>query len=153
MDLSNRNSNAFNHARQIADRHAAKIDVIHVIPMWKYFNESLQHLSIPLDSEEGVYPHLQEQASGKLKELMDRYLTSETKGKAVLRISHNPSRVSAQYAEMDKYDLIVMGRRKYSADLLSGNITEKVLHHSSIPVLHTDASDSETDVIKDAVPA
>lgn len=153
MDLSGRNLNAYKHAQEIASRHAAKIDVIHIIPMWRYFSESLEQLNMPLDMEDDLYPNSQEWASAKINKLMDRYLDPESKGKAVVRISHNPSRVITEYAEEGNYDLIVMDSGRHTADLLGGSITKKVIHHSHIPVLHTDASDSETDVAKDAVPA
>lgn len=140
-DFSDNASNAYRHAQQIASRYRAKIDFIHIIPTLRYFSESLEQLGMPLDMENDVYPHAQERASGKIKELMDSHLQPENKGDGIVRIGQKPSRAIADQAEQGTYDLVVMAvKGKHESDLLRGSITEKVIRYSKVPVLHTDKS-------------
>lgn len=143
-DFSDNASNAYSHAQQIAGRYGAKIDFIHIIPTLQYFSESMEQLGMPLDMQQDVYPHAQERASEKIKELMDTHLQPENKGDGIVRIGQKPSKAIADQAEQGKYDLVVMAAKgKHESDLLRGSITEKVIRYSKVPVLHTDQSSIE----------
>lgn len=135
-DFSENASNAFSHAQRIASFYGAKIDSIHVIPTLHYFSESMQQLGMPLDMEQDLYPHAQEQATAKIKECMKKYLQPDTKGEGIVRIETKPSKAIAEYAEEQEYDLIVMAAKgQHESDMLRGSITEKIIRHSKVPVL------------------
>lgn len=143
-DFSENASKAYNHAQQIASRHGATIDFIHVIPTLQYFGESLAQLDLPLNMKKDAYPHAQERASDNIKKLMNDYLLQENRGEAIVNIAPTPSKVIAEHAEQGNYDLIVIaGKRQRGSGLIGGNITEKLIRYSDVPVLYTNKSTSD----------
>ena len=138
-DFSKNASKAYSHAQQIASRHGAKIDFIHIIPTLQYFSESMQQLGMPLDMEKDIYPHAKEQASGKINSLMESYVQPENMGRGIVQIRTKPSKAITNHAEKDDYDLIVMAAKgRHESDLLRGSITEKIIRYSKTPVLTTE---------------
>lgn len=140
-DFSENASNAYSHAQQIASRYGAKVDFIHIIPTLRYFSESMEHLGMPLNMQNDVYPHAQERASKKIKELMNSTLESDNRGVDIVQIAPKPSKAIADHAEQGRYDLVVMAAKGgHDSYLLRGSITEKVIRYSKVPVLHTEKS-------------
>lgn len=143
-DFSENASIAYQPARQIASRYGAKIDFIHIIPTFHYFNESMTDLGVPLSMEKDVYPRIQEQASGRMNELMDDYIEPEYRGEGVVVIAPKTPRAISDYAWKGGYDMIVMAvNGRHESEFLRGSITEKVIRYSITPVLTTDSSDLE----------
>ncbi|MDR8390033.1 universal stress protein [Aliifodinibius sp. S!AR15-10] len=135
-DFSENASYAYSQAQRIANHYGAKIDFIHIIPTLHYFSESLQQLGMPLDMEKDQYPRAQVRATEKISECMGKYLHPGTKGRGIVRIEPRPSKAIVEFAEEEKYDLIVMAAKgQHESDLLRGSITEKIIRHSRVPVL------------------
>lgn len=131
---------AYTHAQEVARRYGATVDFIHVIPTIKYFAESFSKLGVPLDMDTDLYPHAQEEAQHRLGRVMGDYIHERNRGEAVVRIDRNPSEAIVDYAKAENYDLILMASRgKHESELLRGNVAEKVIRHSPVPVFTVDS--------------
>jgi len=139
-DFSDNAELAYTHAQEIAHRFGAKVDVIHIIPTLKYFNESMDQLEAPLDNvDKELYPTAQKEVEHRLQTAMDDYLADESKGEPIVRIDRKPWEVVAELAQDDGYDLIVMpSKGRHQSKLLRGSTTEKVIRHSQVPVFTVD---------------
>lgn len=144
-DFSENAATAYNAAHQLASRFGATVDFIHIIQTLHYFNKSIAKLSVPLQTNEDMYPQLKKQASHKLKKLMNDYLKPENKGKDIVQIAPGPSRAIAKCAEQGDYDLVLMATLgQHASNFLIGSVTEKVIRYSTIPVLATGESNIDT---------
>lgn len=141
-DFSDRAPLAYRHAQEIAQRFGAKVDFIHVIPTFKYFQESMADLEAPLNIvDEELYPKAQEEAKHRLQKAMDDYLTDENKGEAIVNINRKPSQSIADTAKEKGYDLIVMSSKgEHETNLIRGSITGKVIRQSEVPVFTLDTA-------------
>lgn len=127
------------HAQEIAKKFDATVDFIHVVPTLKYFGQSLAKLDMPLDMDDDLDPKLQEQAEHQIKTAMDDYIHEDHRGSGIVKIGRKPSRIIADYAEKNGYDLIVMGSKgHHGSDMLRGSIAEKVIRLSTVPVFSVD---------------
>lgn len=140
-DFSDNAPFAYRHAQEIANRFGAKIDLIHVIPTLKYFNESIAKLEAPLNiMDEELYPSAQKEAQKRLQRAMDENLTDESEGEAIVHIDRKPSTTIVEVAKTEGYDLIVMpSKGRHNSNLLRGSTTSKVIRHSEVPVFTVDA--------------
>ena len=144
-DFSENAATAYNMAHQIAARFDAKVDFIHVIQTLHYFNKSIAKLSVPLKTDEDLYPQLQKQASHKIKKLMGDYLKAENKGEGIVQIASRPSRAIARHAERNGYDLVLMATLgQHESNFLIGSVAEKVIRYSRVPVLSTGTSNLDS---------
>lgn len=135
-DLSEASVTAYTHAQEIAQKYGATVDFLHVIPVMKYFSESIDGLGMPLDMEEYVYPHVKDGAEHQLKSMMNNYIRDINKGKATAIVQRKPSKAIVTYAEKYNCDLIVMASRGgHGSELFRGSVTEQVIRYSSVPVL------------------
>jgi nucleotide-binding universal stress UspA family protein len=140
-DFSENAATAYNLAHKIAMRFKAKVDFIHVVQTMDYYHKSIAKLSVPLKTDEDLYPQLKQQASHKVKKLMDDYLKPENKGDAIVQIAPRPSKAIAGHAERGNYDLILMASLgEHDSNFLIGSVAEKVILYSTIPVLSTGKS-------------
>lgn len=139
-DFSNNAQQAYRHAQEIAHRFGAKIDFIHVIPMLKYFDESMDSLESPINIvDEDQYPTAQKEAQHLLKRAMDDYIAEENKGKVIVNIDRKQAANISDTAKSGGYDLIVMASKgSHESNLLRGSTTEKVIRHSEVPVFTVD---------------
>ena len=141
-DFSPFASDAYTPARELAEKYGALVDYIHVIPTLHYFHESMDTLNIPLSLEKNVYPQVQKEAAGKLRELMEQHLKASNRGDAIVTIARKPSLEIANRAQKGGYDLIIMAAQgKHETSFLRGSTTEKVIRHSEVPVLSTQDPD------------
>lgn len=135
-DFSERASTAYSYAELIAKISGARIDTIHVVPMMKYFHESMKNIGAPMDMERELYPHVIEETQNQLEELMREQFDEDTRGKYEVRVDRKPSEAIVEQALNKKYDLVVMGTQgHHRSEILRGSITEKVIRHSEVPVL------------------
>jgi len=144
-DFSENAATAYNVAHKIATRFKAKIDFIHVVQTMDYYHKSIAKLSVPLKTDEDLYPQLKQQASHKVKKLMDYYLKPANKGDDIVHIASNPSQAIAKHAEQGEYDLVVMATLgEHESNFLIGSVAQKVIRYSTIPVLSTGISNLDT---------
>lgn len=135
VDFSDSSLEGVKVAAQIASRYGSSVDLIHVIPIISYFNESLDLLEIPLDFEKDLYPKAQRIASNKLQEIAEEYIPKEHIGKLYDVVGRKVFREVTELAG-EHHDLIVMSNKGgHDSDALRSNITEKIIQYSDVPVL------------------
>lgn len=139
-DFSDQALAAYHHADHIAEKFGAKVDLIHVIPTLKYFQESISKLGVPISMDSDLYPKIQEETSEKLNKLMETHISEEHRGEIIRDIDRTASSNIVDVAEKGGYDLIVMASKgEHGTNLLRGSTTEKVVRHSQVPVFTVDA--------------
>lgn len=136
-DFSAASRNAYAFAVELSMKYGGKIDILHVIPMFKYLNESIGRLNLPLDMDKDIYPRLLTESEERLKKELNDYVPEESRGKALARVEMKPSECIIQVASEDGTDLIVMGSTGTSSatDIVWGSTTERVVRNSKTPVL------------------
>ncbi|MEX0594027.1 MAG: universal stress protein [Balneolaceae bacterium] len=138
-DFSDGASAAIPAARQLAENHQGRVDIIHVIPMLRYLNESLKKLSAPVDLSRDVFPEILKQSEVACQTILNDSFPKELRGEVIVKIDRKPSEVISEIASDEGYDLIVMGTRgEHTNRAIRGTITEKVIRHSRVPVLSVD---------------
>jgi len=134
-DFSDDSQTACIHAQQLAEIYGARADLLHIIPLIRYFDESLQRLGTPFDMEKNIYPKVRKESEKRLQKQLDNYFHEHNRGSFYVKIDRKPSKVIAEHALDNGYDLIVMGAKgSHKTDLVKGTTTEKVIRHSSVPV-------------------
>lgn len=138
-DFSENSKTAFSAVNIFLDLFNCKIDLIHVVPLSSYLNDSISILGLPLSMENDIYPKITEKANEKLLEFSKEYFKEGTVGELLLDIDRKPSDSIVKHAEEGGYDMIIMSARGgHSSDFLHGSTTEKVVRYSKIPVLSLD---------------
>jgi len=138
-DFSENSRTAFSAVNIFLDLFDCKVDLIHVVPLTSYLNESVSILGIPLSSGDNMYPKIAEKATEKLKEFSEEYFKKDKIGELIVDINRKPSDSIVKHAEDGGYDMIIMSSRgEHSSDFLHGSTTEKVVRYSKIPVLSLD---------------
>ena len=152
-DFSNDANNACSLAQNLAEMYGAKVDLLHVIPLIQYFNESIQRLGTPLDMEKDVYPRVRKESEQQLQNQMDDYLHENNKGHFIVNIDRKPSKNIIEEANASGYDLIVIGAKgSHETEMLKGSITEKVIRYSNVPVFVATDSASLDNIKRIMVP-
>ena len=152
-DFSNDANNACSLAQNLAEMYGAKVDLLHVIPLIQYFNESIQRLGIPLDMEKDVYPRVRKESEQQLQNQMDDYLHDNNKGHFIVNIDRKPSKNIIEEANASGYDLIVLGAKgSHETEMFKGSITEKVIRLSNVPVFVATDSASLDNIKRIMVP-
>ncbi len=135
-DFSEQSLSVFKLANVFVDIFGSTIDLIHVVPVTKYFSESFVHLGYPYDLEKELYPKALNVAHQKLEELSAQFIKKEHRGKIITLIDRKPSEAISRQANEGGYDLLLMSSKgEHESEFLRGSITEKVIRHSHIPVL------------------
>ncbi len=135
-DFSDGSKVAYTYANEFAAKFGGKIDLLHIIPTLKYLNESISNLGLPLDMDRDVFPKLIDQSRGYIEDDLNNYIDEESRGKTSVKIEMKPYDEIVETAEDDDYDLIIMGTHGASGNgLIKGNVTEKVIRYSKVPVL------------------
>lgn len=118
------------HAAELAEAHGADLHAIYVI-------NSSTFASLPMESSwEGVSDMLQDEGESALEEasrVVDGYDVSLT----TTLLEGPPNKEIVRYAELDGFDLIVMGTHGRGGidRLLLGSVAERVVRASTVPVL------------------
>lgn len=135
-DFSEASRNAYAFAVELSRRYGGKIDMVHVIPVFKYLNESVNRLGLPFDMDKDVYPHLITESEERLLKEMTDHVPEEQRGRTIARVELKASECIIREAAEANADLIVMGSTGASGrDIIWGSTTEKVVRGSKIPVL------------------
>lgn len=138
-DFSEGAAAAIPAAQQLAKKHHGRVDVIHVIPMLRYLNESLKKLGAPVDLSKDLFPEILKQSEEACQAILDNSFPEESRGEVIVKIDRKPSEVISEIAGDTGHDLIVMGTRgEHENRAIRGTITEKVIRHSRVPVLSVD---------------
>lgn len=148
VDFSESSFEGVKMAAKIASLYGSTVDLIHVIPVISYFNESFDLLEIPLDFEKDLYPQALKIASTKLNELAEEYIPKEHQGKLYDMVGRKVFREVTELAN-EHHDMIVMSNKgSHGSASVRSHITEKIIQYSKIPVLSI-AEDVDTTMIKE----
>lgn len=135
-DFSKGSEFAYRYANDLTKKFGGKVDLLHVIPAFRYLKESIRQLGLPFDMDKEVYPHIQKDAKVKLNEAMTTFLDSSVMGKSTTIIERKVDEAITEKSEREKYDLIIIGSQGANENkLLHGSTTEKVIRFSKTPVL------------------
>jgi nucleotide-binding universal stress UspA family protein len=150
-DFSERSEKAIKAAGLLVDFFGCTVDLIHAVPLMKYFSESMDPLGVPFSLEKHLYPHSMDIAKKKLEELAEKYIKKEYRGSNITLVERKPSEAIYNKANSEHYDLILMSARgEHDSIHLMGGTTEKVIRHSHVPVF-TINEDMNLDDIKNIV--
>lgn len=135
-DFSDNSKKALKAVKIFIDLFNCKADVIHVVPLSSYLNDSISNLGLPLDMGGDIYPKIAEEAKRKLSDFSIEYLSESSAGELLVEIDRKASNSIISHAKEGDYDMIIMSAKGgHSTDLLHGSTTESVLRNSPIPVL------------------
>lgn len=138
-DFSESSVEAIKMATQFIDLYGSTIDLIHVIPLLSYYQESIDHLGVPFDMDHDIYPHAMENANKKLHELAEKHIPKEHRGQLINLVGRKISQIIVHRAHDEGHDLIVMSNSGgHGGDHIRSHITEQVIRYSNVPVLTTD---------------
>lgn len=142
IDGSPVSQKAAEKAVEIANRYGSKITFIHVVDTRGIYSYDVGGIiSVPFN-----YPNITENLIEMQTKLLDAFVSSigiadEDVVKVVLH--GEPSDKILEYAEKEKFDLIVMGRRGYSKikRFFVGSVTQRVISDAPCPVLTVNGED------------
>lgn len=144
---------SYDFAIALTKKYGGKVDLLHVVPMFKYLNESVSRLGLPLDMDKDIYPHLITESESRLEQELKDYFPEEVRGKTFVRVDRKASDCIVEEAKNREIDLILMGATgARGRDILWGSTTEKVVRKSSVPVLAIPSSAKPTDIDRILVP-
>lgn len=139
IDFSDASLEAVKMAARFVEWYGSTVDLMHVIPLMSYYDESMQHLGVPFDLEKDIYPKVLKQTNQKLHDIAEEYISKEHRGQLINVVGRKPAQVIAEQGNKSQYDLIIMSNTgsHESKDVRSG-LTEKVIRYSEKPVLSID---------------
>lgn len=134
-DFSERSEKAIKAAGLLVDFFGCTVDLIHAVPLMKYFSESMDPLGVPFSLEKHLYPHSMDVAKNKLEDLAEKYIKKEYRGSMLTMVERKPSEAIYTQANKGHYDMVLMSARGMHDSIhLLGGTTEKVIRHSHVPV-------------------
>ena len=136
IDFLESAEHAVKAAGMLVDYFGSTVDLMHAVPMMKYFHDSMDPLGVPFSIEKDLYPHSLEQAKNNLEGLAKAHIKKEHIGSTITQIERKPSEGIYTVANSGRYDLVVMATHAADDSMhLLGGTTEKVIRHSKVPVL------------------
>lgn len=152
-DFSESSMEGVKMAAKFVELYGSTVDLIHIIPLMSYYDESMEHLGVPFDMEKDLYPKVLKTANEKLHEIAGKYLPKEHCGKFVNKVGRKTSQVIADEANKGYYNLVIMSNKGShdTKDVRSG-LTEKVIRYSKVPVLSLGEAFDEKDLNEILVP-
>lgn len=152
-DFSEASLEAVKMAAKFVDLYESTIDLIHIIPLMSYYDESMEHLGVPFDMEKDLYPKVLKTANEKLHEIAEKYIHKEHRGQLINLVGRKTSQVIADHANKRKYDLMILANKgMHDTDDIRSGVTEKIIRYSQVPVLSLDKSFGKKDIKKILVP-
>jgi nucleotide-binding universal stress UspA family protein len=143
-DFSDDSRAAYAFANAFAQKYGGKIDLLHVIPSFRYLNDSISRMGLPIDMDKDIYPRLLQDTEARLREDMSHHILTDHQGDVIVKVDFKAADCIARLAEQRQADVIVMGATGAANNVLfTGSTTEKVTRIATTPVLS---------IPKDAVP-
>lgn len=135
-DFSEGASAAYAYANALATKYGGKIDLLHVIPSFRYLHESISRLGLPIDMDKDIYPPLLHETLERLRREMERGIPADNRGEALVKVDFKASECISHQAETRHADVVVMGSiGAGNHHLFSGSTTESVIRRCAVPVL------------------
>lgn len=153
VDFSEASIEAVKMASKFVEWYGSTVDLMHVIPLMSYYDESMQHLGVPFDMEKDIYPKVMKQTSERLHEIAEEYIPKEHRGQMINLVGRKPAQVIAEQGNKTQYDLLIMSNTgsHQTKDNRSG-LTEKVIRYSEKPVLSINKAFDEKGIHEILVP-
>lgn len=152
-DFSDGAASAYAYANALATKYGGKIDLLHVIPSFRYLNESISRLGLPIDMDKDIYPHLLQETQKRLQGVMEASIDAAHRGEAVVKVDFKASECIARQAAARHADVVVMGAVGAGKNhLFTGSTTEKVTRICTVPVLSIPEGSVPGDVNRILVP-
>ncbi|KPP97257.1 MAG: universal stress protein family protein [Bacteroidetes bacterium HLUCCA01] len=152
-DFSDAARAAYTFGVELTRKYGGKVDLLHVIPTFKYLNESISRLGLPINLDKDIYPHMVTESETRLKADMAEYIPEEQQGEALVQVDIKASDAIVTLAAQNDADLVVMGATgTRGRDILWGSTTEKVVRKSSVPVLAIPVGAQPDDIDRILVP-
>lgn len=135
-DFSEDSRAAYPFANALASKYGGKIDLLHVIQSFRYLNDSISRMGLPIDMDKDIYPHLLSETQTRLRDDMTHHILTDHHGDVIVKVDFKASECIAREAEKRQADVIVMGATGTGNHLsFTGSTTEKVTRIASTPVL------------------
>lgn len=135
-DFSETSEEALKMAANFAELYGSTIDIMHVIPLMSYYQESMDHIGVPFDMDNDIYPHAMENANTKLQEAAKKFIPKEHRGQLINMVGRKISQVIVHRAHSEGHDLILMTNRgSHGGKHARSHLTEQVIRYSEVPVL------------------
>lgn len=153
-DLSEISNAALETADLFIDKFDCVVDLMHVIPLSKYLNDSFDTIGVPLDMTQDVYPKLIENQRKKLSAFANKHIKNkDRRGEYIINIDRKPSDSILKQIEKGNYDLVLMSAKgDHTADFFHGSATDKIIRRSETPVLTVTEMMRSTDINTIIVP-
>lgn len=136
---------AFRHALNEAQKHGARIVVLHVMEPLNPFGKHLLELHISPEQAEQIQVQGREHAQQKIRERIHRLCEKEadslTNGESyvseIVVVEGQPHLEIVGHARSLKADLVVIGSHRHSAigEAMLGHTANRVVHRCEVPVL------------------
>ena len=152
-DFSEASLEAVKMAAKFVELYDSTVDLIHVIPLMSYYDESMEHLGVPFDIEKDLYPKVLKTANEKMHEIAEEHIPKEHRGQLINLVGRKTAQVIADQAKNSQYDLIIMSNKGgHDAKHARSSITEKVIRYSEKPVLTLNKAFDSEDIHEILVP-
>ena len=152
-DFSEASLEAVKMAANFVEWYGSTVDLIHVIPLISYYDESMQHLGVPFDMEKDIYPKVMKQTNEQLHDLAEKYIPKEHRGQLINLVGRKPAQVIAEQGNKSQYDLIIMANTGgHETDDVRSGLTEKVIRYSEKPVLSIDKAFDKQNIHEILIP-
>ena len=152
-DFSEASLEAVKMAAKFVELYDSTVDLIHVIPLMSYYDESMEHLGVPFDMDKDLYPKVLKTANEKLHEIAEEYIPKEHRGQLINLVGRKPSQVIANKANEGPCDLVIMSNKgSHDSDEIRSSVTEKVIRYSEKPVLSIKETFGNTQLNRILVP-
>ncbi|PLX85441.1 MAG: universal stress protein [Desulfuromonas sp.] len=144
-DLGAGAPHVFRYALSIAQKHDARIAIVHAMEPLSTFGQSLVELHISHEQSEEIHRQAREKVKGDIEGRLETFCALELCGDPEGRervseiriVEGQPAQEIVRLAGELKADLVVMGTHRHTAvgEALLGTTAHKVLHSCELPTL------------------
>ena len=134
LDFSDTSTRAFEHAKMLAERFDASLELLHVVPNPFIANAASLYVGMPLPQD--FLNQLEQDARQRLGATLTVTERERFKARSVVRIG-DPLFEIVEHARTEHIDVIVMGThgRTGVSHLFLGSVAERVVRTAECPVL------------------
>ena len=143
-DLSKNSAYAFRYAINSAEKHDAKIHILHVLEEMKLTGEFMLLGSVEQGKLEAIRNQRQEDSINRIKRRIEEFCQRELKNKpecqdriaSIQVVEGNPAAEILQKADELDANIVIMGThgKGWLAHSFLGSVAENILHRIKIPV-------------------
>ena len=134
MDFSDTSTRALEHAKMLAERFEASLELLHVVPNPFLATTAMLYVGMPLPQD--FLNELELDARQRLGNALTAAERERFKARSVVKIG-DPLIEIVEHARLEHVDLIVMGThgRTGASHFFLGSVAERVVRTAACPVL------------------